>query len=410
MKVAPAKHVFSRTTAAALEYLLQLPQGVPDMKTTAYFLRLVDKWNVICTATHGSVAPGTLNPDKFKETLEHLDSTVEVFRAMKVGVNGAWKPAQTGVIHCTTTLKDLVQEFVVEKGDKFMRTGALTQDFIENENSQVRLKHPTPTPLLFKGILRKLAFTSLRVNVKSSSYDFDGCAQPALRLPEDGGCAEPTLRAPGDDGNCVAENPALRLPDVLVDDKDLNFDPDELSQYFSDDIVAPPERQQDNAVLEEEKPYFYRVCGYVVFKFLCESKLRCNTCVPRLKRGENEPPHRYSEFLLLTNYTENAQTEVSNEVFELLLAAEARFVLYQNELKVLKEDIHAYLWEKMFDIARIENFPICHDVPARLVKRFIRMRTWMLAEKPCDVKDTMRTNSQRGSKSMYSRVLVDQVQ
>ena len=37
MKVAHAKNVYSRTTAAALEYLSKLPQGEPGMKTTVFF-------------------------------------------------------------------------------------------------------------------------------------------------------------------------------------------------------------------------------------------------------------------------------------------------------------------------------------------------------------------------------------
>jgi len=33
----------------------------------------------------------------------------------------------------------------------------------------------------------------------------------------------------------------------------------------------------------------------------------------------------------------------------------------------------------------------------------------MFGESPSDIKESMKTKSQRGSKSMYSRVLVDQV-
>jgi len=63
-----------------------------------------------------------------------------------------------------------------------------------------------------------------------------------------------------------------------------------------------------------------------------ESKLQCPTCVPRLTRGPDEPPHRYSEFMRLTNFTENAQKEVSDDVFQLWLSAEEIFVRHQNEL------------------------------------------------------------------------------
>jgi len=75
MKVAPAKHVFHRTTAAALEYLSTLPEGHPDMRTTAFFVRLVAKWGTLCTARHPSIPPGTINMDKFLESMELLELT-----------------------------------------------------------------------------------------------------------------------------------------------------------------------------------------------------------------------------------------------------------------------------------------------------------------------------------------------
>jgi len=53
---------------------------------------------------------------------------------------------------------------------------------VENENSQVRNWHPTPTPLLFKSILRKRVFSKLQVEVSSSSYDFDDSTNRALPL------------------------------------------------------------------------------------------------------------------------------------------------------------------------------------------------------------------------------------
>jgi len=165
MKVAPAKHVFNRTTAAALEFLSELSDGNPGMKTTAFFVRLVALWSSICAARHPSVAPEKFKEGALEETFEvlHLTKTVFLFwnESGESGIQ-RWKLAHTGLIHCTTTTENLIEEFVVEKNDLYLLTGRVTQDFVENENSQVRLKHPTPTPLLTKSILKKRAFSNLQ--------------------------------------------------------------------------------------------------------------------------------------------------------------------------------------------------------------------------------------------------------
>ena len=161
--------------------------------------------------------------------------------------------------------------------------------------------------------------------------------------------------------------------------------------------------------MEEEKQFFYRACGYVVFKLLKESRITCELCVPRATRGEEEPVHQYAAFVLMSNFKEDAQFEVSDDVFQMLLAAEERILKDQNIIVHLKENMSEFIWKKVKDLATVDGFLNCHELPTRILKRFIRMRTWIFSERPSDIKRITGTTSERGSKSMYSRVLVDQV-
>ena len=117
--------------------------------------------------------------------------------------------------------------------------------------------------------------------------------------------------------------------------------------------------------------------------------------MPRLTRNADEPRQWYATFVTMSNFREKAQVETPYEVFVMLISAEERFLECQEIVSKLQVDIHDFLWEKMQDIAKIDGFPSCHDILARLIKRFIRMRTWMLGEKPSDVKRLTRPSSQQ---------------
>jgi len=192
-------------------------------------------------------------------------------------------------------------------------TAHVTQDVLENVNSQIRLRHPTPAPLLFKSILRKLAFVSESAIVKSASYDADKGFNLTIPLPEE------------EEQNLTVE------------------DDEEHLEYIPEDFVPEPVGQEVVTLREVEMPFFYRVCGYVVWKPLKETKVTCQTCVPRLTRGLQDPPHPYSQFVNMSNFKDEAQKEVSDEVFKMLLAAEDCFLRHRNELLLLTEDINSFL-------------------------------------------------------------------
>ena len=90
------------------------------------------------------VALSRLNPDKYQEAVSFLRSVISVFKSMKIGERGDWKPVQSGVLMATTSVLD-IQEELLNDGYQFLLTSRLTQDCLENLFSVVRLKNSVPS-------------------------------------------------------------------------------------------------------------------------------------------------------------------------------------------------------------------------------------------------------------------------
>lgn len=103
MKVRNATKIYNPRVAAALNFLSTLPEGEPEMRTTAWFITVVCKWYRIMTARR------------------HLHSPE---------VGSEWKPCQTGVKAATIAILELSNIYLDEVGMDFLWLVVTPQAFV----------------------------------------------------------------------------------------------------------------------------------------------------------------------------------------------------------------------------------------------------------------------------------------
>jgi len=120
--------VFNRRVAAALTHHLSAITGDEELKTTAFFVDLVARWKELITARTPLHALGKRNKAAFNAALETIDKTTNVFKTMKVGQKGEWKPSQTGVKAISLNARRLTRFYLEEENRKFVKLGDFTSD------------------------------------------------------------------------------------------------------------------------------------------------------------------------------------------------------------------------------------------------------------------------------------------
>lgn len=74
-----------------------------------------------------------------------------MFKKIKIGAQGTWKPCQTGVLLSTQSILDLQKLFLNQKKkNKFLLTASFSQDCLKNLFSCLKSIQPIPNALQFK--------------------------------------------------------------------------------------------------------------------------------------------------------------------------------------------------------------------------------------------------------------------
>jgi len=115
---------------------------------------------------------------------------------------------------------------------------------------------------------------------------------------------------------------------------------------------------------EIEKPFFYRVCGYILKKLKDENP-SFDACIPctLVCTWTFVDPHKYGNFPRTTNFVQGALIEVSDDVFQLLLAVEERISPMDKLLYTLESDLLTLLQDKVCDIQVPETSPPAASMP-----------------------------------------------
>ncbi|XP_034246693.1 uncharacterized protein LOC117648325 [Thrips palmi] len=148
MKVKSSHKVINHKVGAALSYLV-LKGLVPEaFETTAWFIKLMNRWFELTTSRSCQLAFGLKNEVAYNAAVDHLKLVVTVFQG--VNIAGGWKPVQSHIIFSTKSLLEITDHLIREKNYQFVLTGNFTSDVVENIVSRVRITRPTPSGLELK--------------------------------------------------------------------------------------------------------------------------------------------------------------------------------------------------------------------------------------------------------------------
>ncbi|KAJ4924014.1 hypothetical protein JOQ06_000256, partial [Pogonophryne albipinna] len=114
MKVSLALNVFSKATSAGLKYMVQQENRPLSYLTTAWFLEQVDRWFDLMSSRHPITALSRLKMEEYQKAIIVLQNIVHLFRGIKIGQKGGWKPVQTGVIMATTSILAIQEEMLTQ--------------------------------------------------------------------------------------------------------------------------------------------------------------------------------------------------------------------------------------------------------------------------------------------------------
>ena len=170
MKVSMALHVFSHSVSSAFRLMVEVEKWNNETLTTAWFVKLMDKWFNLMSSHHPVQALSKFSVEKYNASITFLSDIIELFQ--QIG-NKSWKPVQTGAIISTQSVLDLQKVLLDDCNFKFFLTSRLSQDCLENLFSCIRSKNPVPTPLEFKHHLRLITVAQYLKPSENGSYEQD---------------------------------------------------------------------------------------------------------------------------------------------------------------------------------------------------------------------------------------------
>lgn len=363
MKVHSAYHVFNDKVAEGLNFLVFTGELNEDCAATAWFVKVVNRWFTLVSNRSRVLALSLKNPDAYKQAIDDLKLMIEVVSGMSFGT---WKVVQTHIIIATSSILELQEDLLINRNYDFVRLGDFLQDVLENVFSVMRLQRPVPSALEFKYRLKQVVFSQFDVEVINSSYDYDGAVE------------------------------AIGLKHLLNNNK--------APPRVPKDITFPVWQEPPPAVSHSEGTVLYRMCGYVIFKLVRLNIIKCLSCKESLL-AKGLSSHPLNSFTKSTNYSENAQVEVSDDVFQLLYRVEFNLQRYKSIVRDNPDCTSDCILQYVLLFVSEVVLSQCHPVTTAVVSHFVNMRLkqftddFLLESGPA-----LRANS-LGSKSMGSSYL-----
>lgn len=252
-----------------------------------------------------------------------------------VGEDKRWKPWQAALILNVNSVLRLQAYFLDVRGFKFVLTGRLTQDCVENLFSQIRIRQKKPNALQVKNILKNICVAQLMDDVQGSSYEFD--------------------------------------------DREWLLD-------FTSVIAAHKPQEEQNPPTEATKKVvpnldtiglnaFYHVAGNILGKLL--KKINCDKCEAICTGAGNDVP--FAEFTREKDFTGHSLVYANKETFDFFLELDTIFRCYIDSFRDENN-----IFDKMlpfFSKVQAAHFSDCHDMRIKLIRRFLSFQLKTLEPK-----------------------------
>lgn len=116
----------SKKVSAALTFL---SNEEVDLRPTAAFVTVIDKWFELVTGRHYFKS---MSVKEQGEQIPFLESCIELFSTMKIDQRRHWKPCQTGLILTTKSCIDIFRDLTENYNFELVLGGRLSQDCVKN--------------------------------------------------------------------------------------------------------------------------------------------------------------------------------------------------------------------------------------------------------------------------------------
>lgn len=266
------------------------------------------------------MALSKLKPDVYEKSIIFLNNFIEIMTHLEVGNKRSWKPSQSGSIISTTSILDLQNIYLNEKGFHFLLTSRFTQDCLENLFSVIRAKNIIPNALQFKNDLQLISVFHYLRNVSRGSYDEDDRQILSGFIDVlDNSSQNTTLKE-------------VQLP-LEIDEPNMNLCNGELNSL-------------------------YNVCGNIIHSIKKKSKL-CRFCLSSV--GSNKSINAaFAKLTKLKRYKKGCLFFCNEITFNMFLSYEGIFRKYHFIIKDQNCDIKQFLISKIKEIVNV-HIPHCHN-------------------------------------------------
>lgn len=294
MKVNVAVQMF-REAPPAIRYLIKQGELKPEAEATAWFLELVSKWYTLMSSRHPVVALSYFDPSKHEDAVKILQLTCTTFCRINMGKTTHWKPSQAGLLISTTVVLCLSDELLNKRGYRYLLTGRLIQDCLENIFSVLRLRKPVPSAYDVKCALKLICVSQFLRTPTSSSYNVDD---------------------------------SMHLADLL--------DPSIEKQVLEESRENQEAEELENVLLygltTVERDILAYVGGFLL-KSILKSTDECKDCKAALVGNDD----KYSTLVQLKEYNQGAGKLIqpSRAVMEVLIECEEHFKTFADEDGIL---------------------------------------------------------------------------
>lgn len=115
-----------------------------------------------------------MDESRYQNAIETLSLAFETVQTMKMGMTAHRKPSQAGLLIATHVVLKLQKSLLDDRGQRFLLTGTLTQDCLENLFFIIRLRKPLLSAYNTKCALKLVCGSQFLHTQSSSSYELDG--------------------------------------------------------------------------------------------------------------------------------------------------------------------------------------------------------------------------------------------
>lgn len=242
---------------------------------------------------------------------------------------------QTGITITTTSIIELTNYLINERSYRYVLTGRLTQDCVENLFSSIRVKHPIPTALQFQQNLKLIVISQYMKSLNTSNYE-------------------------NDDGHIIS--------DFLTIPKKKECKTTAISQCTVITINPKENIHIDNVELN----ILYNIAGYLISSIMKCNKI-CVQCLDSVGSKQFNPSQAYSRFVQLRCFRKTSLFFVNNETFQYVYDMEIIIRQYISHFQSCTCNFLLFYMDKMKNVT-CHTIKRCHNLPKTIMKRFILYR------------------------------------